>query len=90
MDDQRGMLEVHAPAPRELDSATDLTLDLRRREREAFVGASGADAERIRMLPLEIAEDGRRQLGEIKGAPPRTREIRDPENAAEPITGLVP
>ena len=42
------------------------------------------------MLPLEIAEDGRRQLGEIKGAPPRTREIRDPENAAEPITGLVP
>src|SRR4029079_1399053 len=54
---ERGVVEIHRPTARFLDASAHFTLDLRRRQREALVGAARRNAERRRLDIAEVGEN---------------------------------
>src|SRR5205823_5838253 len=87
VDDELRMREIDAPAFRVLDASADFALDLRRRQREALVGAPRRHAKAVARAIAEVAQDGggdpvdieRRAagMGIVRDAEGRTNAIAD-------------
>src|SRR5262245_15100491 len=90
MDIQRGIIEIDAPPSLDLDEAADFTLDLWRRERDPFVGAPYADAERLGLAITEVVQNRSREAGELVRAASGDRKIGDAKHAPDSLFDVVP
>ena len=87
---QLGIVEIDVPALRLLDETADFALDLRRRERQAFVGAPCGHAERGRSPIAEVVEDRRGERLKFVRRPGGIRKVRDAEDVPHPLAYGLP
>ena len=85
-----GLAEVDLPAARVLDAPAHFALDLRRRQRKAFVGAPRGDAKTRRAHVTKIGEDRCGQRVDIEHRASRARKVCDAERVADAVGNSVP
>ena len=90
VDGQLGLLEINPPAEHGSHGRSQFPLDLRRRQWKPLVGPSCGDAEARRRLTVQIAQNRRREIAEIRPCAARLREVGDTEDAGQPLPNGIP
>ena len=90
MNRQLRLRQVHVPAASFLDPSADFTLELRRRQRKALVGAAHRDAKRPRIVRAEVAQNLLRNHFDIELRSPGTSKVRGAKDIRQAIANGRP